>query len=492
MNLKTYRAASVADALQEIKRDLGPDAVILHTRTYRRGGWLGFGGKPLVEITASSSCSVNVLGPGKRQGRRDAGASTPTTPRARAAMLERAYATAASNMEEGAPGRVDAVRAAASEEAPASTEGPGAIAEAAGQALSASDAAPNPGASSASGSRSMGEASEGDLPEAPRTAPLEQVAAPTLEIPGPASPATPGVGDHLQSDLLAIKRMVGHVLQRSSATPQPNMPEALFHQYLRMIEGEVAMEVADQIISGVRDELTRDELGDETVVRSAVLRRLEEHIPVCEAPARAGRMEDGRPLTIALVGPTGVGKTTTVAKLAATYKLRQGKKVGLITSDTYRIAAVDQLRTYASIIGLPLQVALSPREMATACESLADCDAILIDTAGRSQHDTGRLEELQSFLRAARPHETHLVLSSVCSQSTMLRAAERFSVVGPNRIIFTKLDEAVSFGTLVNAARSIDARLSFVTTGQEVPDHIEVGRADRLARLVLEGAVASS
>jgi flagellar biosynthesis protein FlhF len=196
---------------------------------------------------------------------------------------------------------------------------------------------------------------------------------------------------------------------------------------------------------------------------------------------------DDRPLTIALIGPTGVGKTTTLAKLAASFKLRHGKKVGLITSDTYRIAAVDQLRTYANIIGLPLEVAITPTEMRHALHALRENDVILIDTAGRSQNDAGRIQELKQFINAANPHEVHLVLSSTAGEKVLLNEAEAFAEVGVHKIMLTKLDEAVSFGMLINVIRQVGKQLSFVTTGQEVPKHLEVGRADRIAELVLGG-----
>src|SRR5690606_2295500 len=126
--------------------------------------------------------------------------------------------------------------------------------------------------------------------------------------------------------------------------------------------------------------------------------------------------------------------------LAAAYKLRHGRRVGLITSDTYRIAAVEQLRTYANIIAVPLKVGMSPQEMAGACAEMAEggnFDVVLIDTAGRSPHDGARLEELRGFIAAADPHETHLVLSSAASEAALMRAAEQFAVVSPNRVILT-------------------------------------------------------
>jgi flagellar biosynthesis protein FlhF len=258
--------------------------------------------------------------------------------------------------------------------------------------------------------------------------------------------------------------------------------------YLRLISQEMSDELADQIVNAVRAELSAEQLEDETHVRASMLRHVASFIPVAEQ-AVPESTSDGRPLTIALIGPTGVGKTTTLAKLAASFKLRHHRKVALITSDTYRIAAVDQLRTYANIIGLPLEVALTPSEMKVAVDKLSASDVILIDTAGRSQNDDGRLRELQQFIAAANPHEVHLVLSSTAGQKVLLNEAEAFSAIGVHKIVLTKLDEAVSFGMLVNVIRQVGKHLSFVTTGQEVPTHLEIGRAERLAELILGGPV---
>ena len=194
---------------------------------------------------------------------------------------------------------------------------------------------------------------------------------------------------------------------------------------------------------------------------------------------------DGRPRIIALIGPTGVGKTTTIAKLAAHFKLKHHRKVGLITLDTFRIAAVDQLKTYADILGAPMHVVTRRAEMTDALAQCHECDLVLIDTVGRSPKDEQRLKELGQLLEAADPHEVHLVLSSTCTQSAMLAAIEKFSQIRADRIIFTKLDEAVALGVILNVVRKVDKQLSFLTTGQEVPYHIEPSEPNRLAALLL-------
>jgi len=435
VNLKTYRAASIADALSQIKRDLGADAVILHTRTFKEGGWFGFRARPMVEITASSG--VNVVNPLTRRGKAPTRRPSP--------LLQRAYGVPESS--------------------------PAASIEDDGPALAVAE------------------------PEQTRPQPIA-VSVPAVGATSAPSPVAPqptvsAASVQMNDEIASIKRLVGQVLQKTrGGVAQPCMPDRLFDSYLKLIESEVAADIADEVIGRVRDELSADELDNDGIVHETVLRRLAAYVPVCDEAPRPGKCADGRPLTIALIGPTGVGKTTTVAKLAATYRLRYNRKVGLLTCDTYRIAAVDQLRTYADIMGVPLRVAKTGSEVEAACEAFADFDAVLIDTAGRSQHDSSRLDELRSLVAAANPHQTHLVLSGAASESVLLKAAERFRPLGPNRVIFTKLDETVSFGVLVNAARRIGADLSFVTTGQEVPDHIEPGRADRLARLVFDGGLA--
>ncbi len=442
MKLKTYRANSMADALVDVKRELGKDAVILNTRTVRVGGVLGFGGKSIVEVTASAD--VNVAS----RGRSMSSSQSRTAPD-RSAALAGVYGI---GERAGTAPRGPALRDAEVE-------------------LESSVGLMEPAA----------------------------VAVPAVACATPPTSGATGGSLALEDELRSIRRLMGRVLEQShgrGSVDPPSacrsrtgsaMPDPLFEQYVGLLEQDVAGELADEVVGMVRDELTSDELSDSTIVRETLLRHLASMIPVAKDVAKPRRVEGQRPLTVALVGPTGVGKTTTIAKLAAAYKLRYGMSVGLVTCDTYRIAAVDQLRVYANIIGIPLHVVMTPGEMTQACQRLASTDVILIDTAGRSHNDRTRVDELRELVDAANPHETHLVLASTASQTVLRQTAQNFSRVTPNRVIFTKLDEAVNFGVLLGVARQVDLKLSFVTTGQEVPDHIEPGKAERIARLILEG-----
>ena len=191
-------------------------------------------------------------------------------------------------------------------------------------------------------------------------------------------------------------------------------------------------------------------------------------------------------MTVALCGPTGVGKTTTIAKLAANFKVRDQVDVALITIDTYRIGAVEQLRIYAEILGVPLDVVHTPEEYRQALERHAHRDLVLIDTSGRGQRDRTRLSGLGDFFKAAPPDEIHLVLSLTTENGTLRQMIERFGALGADHLIFTKLDEAVHYGGAMCACQAAALPVSYVTTGQEVPDDIAIAEAALLARLVMK------
>ncbi len=405
MTLKTYQGATMAEALACVKRDLGRGAVILQTRTIRKGGVLGFGGREIVEITASGD--VNVL---PRTVRRAGGGGSARDGLAR--MFGSAPRSAAPAV--GGPGP-----------------------------------APEPAADAAQ--------------------------------PAPSDAA-------IRQELSAIRGMVSDLVRQRRSEKLPELPEELFNAYLELLESEVAEELAGQIVRDLGSRLTGEAAADRLRVREALVECIGGMIPT--APPVAADLS-GRTRSIALVGPTGVGKTTTIAKLAANYRLRENRRVGLVTIDTYRIAAVNQLATYAQIIDVPLKVVLTPGELAATMSELAgSCDVVLLDTAGRSPNDTLKLNELRNFLAAARPDETHLVLSSTSSRAALKAAIRHFAPVGVNRVILTKLDEAVGFGLILEVVRQVDAALSYVTTGQDVPEDIEVGSARRLARWIVNRSLS--
>jgi flagellar biosynthesis protein FlhF len=425
MNVKTYQGTSMADALAKVKQDLGAAAVILHTRSFRQGGVMGLGSRNVVEITAGVNINV--------QARKKAASA-------------RAHAHALGLQSQGMR-----------------SGGATAVLE-----------APPPSArhplKSAYGVARLARAESGT------NAATREMAASVLKEPA----------FELRNEMSSLRTMVESLLQRTAGTAQrADLPEALAKLYTHLIEQQVSDEIAYRVVDDVKAELTPEQLGNSQVVRERLTQKLEQLLPANLNNGVARPTQGTGCRSICLIGPTGVGKTTTIAKLAAAFKLRQRQKVGLITIDTYRIAAVDQLRTYANIIGVPLKVVLTPAELVAAMKEFSDCDTVLIDSAGRSQADQLKLNELAQFVAAGKPTEVHLVLSSTTTQEAMEAALERFGAVRVDQIIFTKLDEAVSFGVLLNVARIAARALSYVTTGQDVPDNIEVGQPRRLARLIL-------
>lgn len=261
----------------------------------------------------------------------------------------------------------------------------------------------------------------------------------------------------------------------------PDLPGELVPTYAQLLEAEVPETLARRLVKYVAERLDPELVHRPDAVRDALCEAVESCVPI--APPIAAVVGTRR--VVALVGPTGVGKTTTVAKLAANFKLAHGFRPGLVTVDTYRIAAVEQLRTYAEIIDLPLAVANAPGEMRRAIDELGDVDLVLIDTAGRSPRDEVKIRELSDFLHAAQPDETHLVLSAVAGERSLRAAVDRFSMVRADRLILTKLDEADGLGGVLSVLGQANRPISYLTTGQAVPDDIEPANRRRLARLIL-------
>jgi flagellar biosynthesis protein FlhF len=286
--------------------------------------------------------------------------------------------------------------------------------------------------------------------------------------------------DPVDDQIAELQTLVEQLRARASDSPQREIPPALFNLFTDLIEADIDEEVARELVDRLRREPSLD-LRDARAARNRLADLLESELHVAgpiHAATGAGRV-------VALVGPTGVGKTTTIAKLAANYRLRENRRVGLITVDTYRIAAVEQLRTYAEIIDLPMEVVSTPREMREAVRRMQEFDLVLMDTAGRSPRDEVRIRELRAMLAEAGPHEVHLVLSAAASARSLAAAAEKFAAVGVTAIIVTKLDEATALGNLLSLARHSRLPFSYLTDGQNVPDDIAVAEPRPLAKMIL-------
>jgi flagellar biosynthesis protein FlhF len=252
------------------------------------------------------------------------------------------------------------------------------------------------------------------------------------------------------------------------------------------------------------DELRSNDVGEEGVtalleaIRPAAedgadLYELREHL----AEAFAGvikcagplRLKKNTPRVVAIVGPTGVGKTTTIAKLAAQYALTKGAKVALVTTDNFRVGAIEQLKTYAKIMDLTLDVAGTSKDLGKVLAMHADKDLVLIDTAGRSHKDREKLEELKLFLEDHTTVETYLCIAATTREREMNETIENFGILPVSRLLFTKLDESGSFGSLVNVHLRHRYPFSYLTNGQRVPEDIEVATGRKLASLILKDSV---
>lgn len=188
---------------------------------------------------------------------------------------------------------------------------------------------------------------------------------------------------------------------------------------------------------------------------------------------------------IVLIGPTGVGKTTTIAKLAGRLSLIEKKKVGLVTVDTYRIGAVEQLKTYAEIMNIPFEVVITMKEMEKAIENMKDCDVVLIDTTGRSSKNKMQISELRAFVSKAKAESVNVVISATTKNKDIKIILDGYSTLNYDKIIITKLDETTNYGTIYNILRRANKPLRFVTVGQNVPDDIKYPNEDEILNLIV-------
>lgn len=249
----------------------------------------------------------------------------------------------------------------------------------------------------------------------------------------------------------------------------------------KLVQEGLAIDIVNEIGQIIIDRLEIYQLHKEDVVYRTLLDVMAEMIPIASPIDLKPQKR-----VMAFVGPTGVGKTTTIAKLAAQIALKGEKRVGLITADTYRIAAVEQLKTYSDIINVPLRVIYNSDELETALDELNYCDLIFIDTAGRSQRNDSQMAQLKEILPKGLIDETHLVIAMNTGYEEMFDIIQRFGQLVLSSLIFTKQDESSKRGTIMNILKKTPYQISYITFGQDVPEDIEEANPRRIAEMILK------
>ncbi|WP_105618039.1 flagellar biosynthesis protein FlhF [Vallitalea okinawensis] len=245
--------------------------------------------------------------------------------------------------------------------------------------------------------------------------------------------------------------------------------------YNHLKEKNVDDDLALMLIKGIE---SRDMNDVVTTIYKRIIKLLDE--PEIIKPSSDQKV-------IIFVGTTGVGKTTTIAKVAAELLINQNKTIGLITTDTYRIAAVEQLKTYSKILNLPVEVAYSSTDLRESIQHFNDKDIVLIDTAGASQKNEDQFNDTIKMINTLSEMEIYLVISLTTKYEDMIDIVERYSYFGNIKIIFSKLDETNGIGSILNIKSKYGVKLSYITTGQNVPDDIEVVDPHHIAKLLLGG-----
>lgn len=285
--------------------------------------------------------------------------------------------------------------------------------------------------------------------------------------------------ENLLDKIFEIVKPDKKISEETKTEDTKQLPQICQLLYNNLLNNEVDQDIARNIIDQVQKKSNARSVNDASLVMQSVITSM-----LGKAEPISFR-QDGKPTVILFVGPTGVGKTTTLAKLAATFMLSNNKKVGFITADTYRIAAVDQLKTYAEILGIPLSIAYSVPEISKEIQKYSDKDVIFIDTAGCSHRDKHKFEELKALVKACNADYVFLVLSTTVSSKNCKDIINNYSFIPDYKLIFTKLDETPVYGSILNAKCFANKSLSYVTIGQNVPDDIEITNIDRLSKNLL-------
>ncbi len=471
MQIKTFRALDMREALRAVKEELGPAAVILSTQEVKcASGAFGLFSRALVEVTAAvdreGADSARTRSSGKEPAAAGSGYGQGTRPGA-----------------SGAGGRPA--------EGGRSDERPRGLTEAIlshGRLVrgweNLQKGRQEPARLNSSFSEHMQSA---DGVEAIR----EDLAQIREELRDLRRLSVPASGDRegwtaFEEDLRGVRRLVGTLVKNDRDLFVEQMTTPLKAAYDWLLDTGLAVDVVFNVIQQLHVDLPLEDQQLTQRLRASLLALIAREVRI-SGPLLA---EDGTSKAVMLVGPSGVGKTTTIAKLAALYALQQKRKVALITLDTYRVAAVEQLRVYGTILKLSVDVALTCEDLAGLLRMRRSADLILIDTAGRSPLDQAAMRELKKLVGPNREVEAHLLLSAATREADLTVVLDRFMTLPVKSLIFSKLDETTQYGSLFNVLQRTGLPLSYLSTGQRVPEDLEVATPELLAEVLLEGITA--
>jgi flagellar biosynthesis protein FlhF len=449
MIVKRFRAATMQAALEMVKNELGEEAVILKSETVPRSGILDVKKKPDVEVVAAVDKQ-----PEKKAPRPNMGGSTGY-------FAARSPETTGPDWAEFSSFLPSDLMTPQKKTAPSQPK----------------RVAPPKTAS----------ASKGNPPAKPRSAKEKR---PPVNNQTPISTAPPKDErlDALKTEVHELRSMIqsmtsriGHIQSEYSLREFADLPGPYAEQVMALMQAGVDNRIARTLVEKAAAAVPVDKVHEPKRLQSVIAQQIADRVQV----AGPIKCQKGQARIIVLVGPTGSGKTTTLAKLAANSKFVFDKRVALITADTHRVSALEHLNTFAGISQLPISAVYSPEELKSALIAQRDKDLIFIDTAGRSPRDEKHLLEMKKYLDMAEPTEVHLVLPASIHYIDLLETLRRFSVLNVNRVVISKTDETSALGNCLNIAVESEAPLSYITTGQTIPDDIELANPQRLAQLIM-------
>ncbi|MFP6584411.1 MAG: flagellar biosynthesis protein FlhF [Candidatus Hydrogenedentota bacterium] len=468
-----FQASTLDEAYRAMREKLGDEAIVIRTSNVTQGGILGgWFGRQLVEVTASATVE------------------SPSSTLKALSAVERKYLQSRLPADRTAGKPAMPTESALSGDSAQMEHFKKLIGDAQAR-MGLHDAPPaNPMLNLyASGDVDMPmDENRGQTPVTSRATPAyprRDNAVPAEPIPfemehaKPSEPKTLS-DDEVRNDISEMRDMLNLL---TTEMPGADLPKEFIPVYRTLLDHGVARKRAASLIQIAAKRGDLRALREPRVFLERLKMEMRKYISVTGGTVL--HAEQRR--VVALIGPTGVGKTTNLAKLAALFSVQERARVAVITADTYRVSATEQLKTYATIIDLDMRIAHDAKGMQSALHEFRNHDLVLIDTAGSSPYNEEQMKDLQGLLESANPDEVHLVLSASTNQEDLKQTVSRYAMMKPSALFFTKLDETCRYGSVFCLAADTGIPLSYCSVGQDVPDDLMLAHSGKIASMVLEG-----